>query len=199
MSIRCNPHHDEKAKAKAIPVQTPQCGIFTLNLSNKTLLHARRMIGRGKNPFAPAAPLHPARRLQDQPHHGFLAQCSFPSYLLRFPGIKPRSAVMRRAVSSPGLRTLRRLVLSLLGMVSRAAAALHGRDVGAVLQRLGEVADVADNVSVALDGEGYDRLYEVMRRQFWNGGQKNEAGGDERGSYTPRRERSIGYSQSSKR
>lgn len=38
------------------------------------------------------------------------------------------------------------------------SSALHGRDVGAILKRLGKVANVADDVSVALEGQGYDGL-----------------------------------------
>lgn len=38
------------------------------------------------------------------------------------------------------------------------SSALHGRDVGTVLQRLGKVTNVADDVSVALEGQGYDGL-----------------------------------------
>lgn len=56
------------------------------------------------------------------------------------------------------------LLPALLG--GRAGAAVgHGLDVRAALQGLLEVADVADDVFVALDGERDDGLYQYMLDQ----------------------------------
>jgi len=58
----------------------------------------------------------------------------------------------RRRSSTPSL--LRPLILH--GYV--VASTPHVHDIWPVLERLGEIADMADDIMVAFEGEGYDRL-----------------------------------------
>ena len=69
-----------------------------------------------------------------------------------------RTTTSRSRPRARGTPSLGRAVVILHGYVVLAAAVAHVLDVGAVLEGLGEVADVADDVVVALEGEGDDGL-----------------------------------------
>ena len=64
----------------------------------------------------------------------------------------PAAAVLSPALGRPSL------ILHGYIIIAAAATVLHVKDIRSILERLGEVADVADDVVIALKGQRQNRL-----------------------------------------